>query len=153
MVDEWDATDDARRIGARARTIGEHFEAEKPLLKRLPQEEFETGLWFTPRVDRYSLVTVRPNRYSVPVRLIGRQLRVLLHASMLVVYEGRTEVARHERIAGKAQTRMDLDHYLEGLMRKPGALAGATAELICSASMNWGIWRWTAAAPSCCSRF
>lgn len=45
----------------------------------------------------------------------------------LVVYDSRTEVARHERIAGKGQTRMDLDHYLEGLMRKPGALAGATA--------------------------
>ncbi|GAA5091468.1 IS21 family transposase [Nocardia iowensis] len=127
MIDEWDCADDARRIGARARTIGEHFEAEKPLLKPLPDEEFETGLWFTPRVDRYSLVTLRTNRYSVPVRLIGRQVRVLLHASMLVVYEGRSEVARHERIAGKAQTRMDLDHYLEGLMRKPGALAGATA--------------------------
>ncbi len=127
MVDEWDTGDDARRIGARARTVGEHFEAERPLLKPLPEEDFETGLWFTPRVDRYSLITVRTNRYSVPVRLIGRQLRVLLHASMLVVYDSRVEVARHERIAGKAQTHMDLDHYLEGLMRKPGALAGATA--------------------------
>nr|WP_307622942.1 IS21 family transposase [Nocardia lijiangensis] len=127
LIDEFDDADDARRIGARARTIGEHFEVERALLKRLPDEEFETGLWFTPRVDRYSLVTVRTNRYSVPIRLIGRQVRVLLHASELVVYDSRTEGARHERIAGKGQTRMDLDHYLEGLMRKPGALAGATA--------------------------
>ncbi|MBF6175191.1 IS21 family transposase [Nocardia blacklockiae] len=126
-IDDWDFADDTRRIGARARTVGEHFEVERPLLKPLPEEDFETGLWFTPRVDRYSLVTVRTNRYSVPVRLIGRQLRVLLHASLLIVYDGRVEVTRHERIAGKAQTRMDLDHYLEGLMRKPGALAGATA--------------------------
>ncbi|WP_211269004.1 Mu transposase domain-containing protein [Saccharothrix syringae] len=31
----------------------------------------EAGRWFTPRVDRYAQVTVRTNRYSVPVRLIG----------------------------------------------------------------------------------
>ncbi|MFD8249647.1 hypothetical protein [Nocardia araoensis] len=35
-------------------------------------------------MDRYSLITVRTNRYSVPIRLIGRQVRVLLHASTLV---------------------------------------------------------------------
>jgi hypothetical protein len=36
-------------------------------------------------------------------------------------------VARHERLMGKGQSRHDLDHYLEGLLRKPGALPGATA--------------------------
>ncbi|MEU7765090.1 hypothetical protein AB0B25_08205 [Nocardia sp. NPDC049190] len=40
----------------------------------------------------------------MPIRLIGCQLRVLLHTSVLIVYDRRTEVARHERIAGKAQT-------------------------------------------------
>ena len=70
---------------------------------------------------------VRNNRYSVPVRLIGRRVRVLLHASDLVIYDGRTEVARHERLPGKAGARLDLDHYLEALVRKPGALPGATA--------------------------
>ncbi|WP_422641180.1 Mu transposase domain-containing protein [Streptomyces glaucescens] len=40
---------------------------------------------FTPRVDRYSQIAVRTNRYSVPVRLIGKRVRVMLHASHLVV--------------------------------------------------------------------
>ena len=95
--------------------------------RRCPDEPFETGRWFTPRVDRYGQVTVRTNRYSVPVRLIGRQVRVLLHASHLVVYDGRTEVARHERLIAKGGSRLELDHYLEALVRKPGALPGATA--------------------------
>ena len=82
---------------------------------------------FTPRVDRYSQVTVRMNRYSVPVRMIGRPVRVLLHASELVIFDGRTEVARHERLASRGGFRLDLDHYLEALLRKPGALPGATA--------------------------
>ncbi|WUH88691.1 hypothetical protein OG900_38830 [Streptomyces sp. NBC_00433] len=51
----------------------------------------------------------------------------MLHASELIVYEGREEVARHERLIAKGGTRLELDHYLEALVRKPGALPGATA--------------------------
>ena len=54
----------------------------------LPTEPFETGRWFTPRVDRYAQVTVRMNKYSVPARMVGRQARVLLNASDLVVFDG-----------------------------------------------------------------
>lgn len=127
MVDAWDEADDARRIGSRARTVGEHFATEQPLLALLPNEPFETGRWFNPRVDRYAQVTVRMNKYSVPARMVGRQARVLLNASDLIVYDGKTEVARHERLMTKGATRVDLDHYLEVLLRKPGALPGATA--------------------------
>jgi transposase len=127
MVDAWDAADDARRIGSRAHTVGELFAIEQPLLAPLPDEPFETGIWLGPRVDRYSQITVRTNRYSVPARLVGRQVRVHLHASHLVIYDGRTEVARHERLMAKSGARLDLDHYLEALLRKPGALPGSTA--------------------------
>lgn len=127
MIDKWDVDDDSRRIGSRAATVGQMFAAEAPLLKPLPEEAFETGRWFTPRVDRFAQITVRTNRYSVPVRLIGRQVRVLLHASHLVVFDGRTEVASHERLPAKGGVRLELDHYLETLLRKPGALPGATA--------------------------
>lgn len=127
MIDRWDQEDDARRIRARPRTIGEYFAAEQPLLAPLPEEPFETGRLSTPRVDRYSQICVRMNRYSVPVRLIGRTVRVMLHASELVVYDGREEVARHERLIARGATRLELDHYLEALIRKPGALPGATA--------------------------
>jgi hypothetical protein len=108
-------------------TIGEAFTAERQLLRPLPVEPIETGLWLTPRVDRFALITVRSNRYSVPSKLIGRQVRVLLNASDLTVYDGRTAVASHERLLTKGGSRLDLDHYLEALIRKPGALPGATA--------------------------
>lgn len=127
MIDRWDQEDDARRIRSRPRTIGEYFAAEQPLLAPLPEEPFETGRLSTPRVDRYSQICVRMNRYSVPVRLIGRTVRVMLHASELVVYDGREEVARHERLIARNGSRLELDHYLEALIRKPGALPGATA--------------------------
>jgi hypothetical protein len=62
----------------------------------------------------------------VPVRLIGRRVRVLLHASEVVIYQGRAEIARHERLVAGGAVRLELDHYLEGLSRKPSALPGAT---------------------------
>lgn len=127
LIDGHDRADDRRRIGHRLHTVGEAFTAEKTLLKPLPVEPFETGLWLTPRVDRYAQVTVRSNRYSVPSRLIHRPVRVLLNASDLTIFDGRTPVASHERLLGKGSSRLELDHYLEALTRKPGALPGATA--------------------------
>ncbi|WKK23961.1 IS21 family transposase [Streptomyces olivoreticuli] len=127
MVDRWDLQDEARRIRSRPRTVGEYFALEQPLLKPLPVEPFEMGRWFTPRVDRYGQITVRTNRYSVPVRLIGRTVRVLLHASELVVFDDGREVARHERLSTQGGSRLVLDHYLEALVRKPGAFPGSTA--------------------------
>ena len=49
--------------------------------------------------------------------MVGRQARVLLNASDLVVFDGRTEIARHERLMTKGSTRVDLDHYLEVLLQ------------------------------------
>ncbi|MFJ4950760.1 Mu transposase domain-containing protein [Streptomyces sp. NPDC088760] len=127
LVEQWDRHDGRRRIGSRPRTIDEYFEVERPLLMPLPEEPFETGRVLTPRVDRYGQIPVRTNRYSVPVRLIGKRVRVILHASHLVVYDKNVEVARHERLIAKGSCRLELDHYLEALIRKPGAFPGATA--------------------------
>ncbi|MBA3338993.1 MAG: hypothetical protein H0T54_04475, partial [Geodermatophilaceae bacterium] len=127
LIEGYDLVDDNRRIGARAHNLGQAFAAEKTLLKPLPVEPLEAGLWLTPRVDRYAQVTVRSNKYSVPSRLIGRLVRVLLNASDLTVHDGRTPVARHERLLGKGAARLELDLYLETFVRKPGALPGATA--------------------------
>jgi len=122
-----DEADDTRRIAHRARTVGQDFAVEAPLLRPLPVEGFEAGLSLHPLVDRHSRVMVRQCHYSVPARLIGRRVRVLLRASEVVVFDGRAEVARHERCTNRGEPTLVLDHYLEVLARKPGALPGATA--------------------------
>lgn len=127
VVDQWDLADEGRRLRSRTRTIGEYFASEQHLLKPLPTEPFETGRWFSPRVNRFGQISVRGNAYSVPVRFIGRQLRVLLHANDLIVYDGRNEITLHERLGGVHGSRLVLDHYLEALLRKPGAFPGSTA--------------------------
>ncbi|MFJ1611011.1 Mu transposase domain-containing protein [Streptomyces sp. NPDC088253] len=49
---------------------------------------------FSLRVNRFSQINVRTNRCSLPVRLIGRTVRAMPHASELAVYDGQQEIAR-----------------------------------------------------------
>ncbi len=126
-IREWEAWDDRRRINDRIRTIGQDFTDEQPFLAPLPGEVFDPGLVLTPRVDRSSMITVRMVKYSVPARLIGRRVRVSLRASEVVVFDGRAVAARHQRIVAKNGQSVQLDHYLEVLKAKPGALPGSTA--------------------------
>lgn len=59
---------------------------------------------------------------SVPVRLIDRNVTVRLTGDALIVFDNRREVARHPRLIGRGLERLVLDHYLEALLLKPGAL-------------------------------
>ena len=123
----YDRADDARRIGNRTLNVGAAFAVEAALLRPLPSEVFETGLSLSPRVDRYGQISVRQCHYSVPARLIGHRVWVVLRASELLVFQGRVQVAAHERATVRGSQSLNLDHYLEVLVRKPGALPGATA--------------------------
>ncbi|GAA1437022.1 IS21 family transposase [Microlunatus lacustris] len=126
-IRRWDEIDDRRRVGSRLRTVAADHAVEQPLLRPLPMETFDPGLVLTPRVDRSALITVRMAKYSVPARLIGRRVRVSLRASELRIFDGRTLVARHPRVVARGGESVDLDHYLEVLQTKPGALPGSTA--------------------------
>ena len=123
----YDLADEHRRIENRTMSVAQHFGLEASLLRPLPPEVFETGLRLTPRVDRYARVTVRQCHYSVPAPLIGHRVQAVLRASELLLFEGRKQVARHERAVVRGSQSLNLDHYLEVLVRKPGALPGATA--------------------------
>jgi transposase len=127
LLEAADEVDDARRISNRANSVGHDWAFEKTLLRPLPAEPFDTALTLTPRVDRYAQIMVRCNQYSVPARFIGHRMRVKLSASAVTIYDRASVVARHQRAIGKGAKVLDLDHYLEILYRKPGALPGATA--------------------------
>jgi hypothetical protein len=67
--------------------------------------------------------------YSVPVRLARRRVTVRLGARRLEILDpnGGAVVAVHPRSLHKGSQDLQLDHYLEILSRKPGAMAGSTA--------------------------
>ena len=111
-----------RRIAGRPTTVAKQLAAERPLLRVLPTP-FDATETTTVRVDAKALLTVRQNKYSVPVALAGLRVSVAIGATEIRVHHRDREVARHERLHGKYGTRATLDHYLELLARKPGALA------------------------------
>lgn len=122
-----DGRDDARRIGARAETVGAAAARELPLLRPLPVTVFDVAATLSCRVDTKARVCVRQSYYSVPARYAGRRLEVRLGADTIRVLDAGTVVAVHPRSLHKGSEDLVLDHYLEVLGRKPGALAGATA--------------------------
>ncbi|MEO9220347.1 MAG: IS21 family transposase [Mycobacteriaceae bacterium] len=122
-----DLSDDERVITGRPVTIAAAFADERPHLAPLPVEPFDAARLLQARVDARARVSVRQCYYSVPVRYAGRRLPVRLSATGVQVLDGPRVVARHERAAGRYVEVLTLDHYLEVLKIKPGALPGATA--------------------------
>jgi transposase len=122
-----DLADDTRVITGRPVTIAAAFAAERAHLMPLPSEAFDPARLLAARVDNRARVSVRQCHYSVPARYVGRRLAVRLSATTVEVLDGATIVARHDRAAGRYVEVLILDHYLEVLVRKPGALPGATA--------------------------
>ena len=127
LIAAGDLVDDGRVITGRPVTIAAAFAAEQLAMGSLPAEPFDPARLLQARVDTRARVCVRQNYYSVPARYAGRRLPVRLSATAVEVLDGPRTVARHDRTAGKYAEVLVLDHYLEVLRRKPGALPGASA--------------------------
>ena len=122
-----DIVDDGRVITGRPVTVAAAFAAEQPAMMPLPGEMFDPARLLQARVDNRARICVRQNYYSVPARYAARRVAVRLSAMSVQVLDGPQVVAVHERAAGKYCEVLTLDHYLDVLKYKPGALAGATA--------------------------
>src|SRR5206468_2081634 len=93
--------DFSRRIAGRDETVGEAFRVEARALRELPFEEYETAEQASPRVDSKALVTIRQNRYSVPVGLVGLRVAARIGEREIVISHGGRSAARHARLAGR----------------------------------------------------
>ncbi len=122
-----DAADDDRHIAGRRTTVGEDFAREAAALQPLPSEPFDPTRLLHARTDAKARVSVRQCFYSVPAPLAGRRVTVRLGATELAILDGDRLVATHERAFQRGAEVLVLDHYLEVLRHKPGALPGAKA--------------------------
>ena len=127
LLEAADRADDARHIAGRLATVRQMAEAERPTLGPLPAEPFEAAVPLRAKADRKARIAVRGSRYSVPAAYAGRTVEVRLGGGTVTALAGGTVIARHERSAHKGSEVLVLDHYLEVLSRKPGALPGAVA--------------------------
>ena len=106
--------------------VKERWEAEKPTLQRLagraPYPFFEEELR---RVSRDAYVAWQANRYSVPWRYAGQQVRVRGSSELVEIYAGQQRIAVHARVAGLHRTAAQAEHHAGiplGGLRSPAKL-------------------------------
>ena len=116
--------DERRTIAGRAESVGVAMQAEQDHLLPLAPEGFDLAEMSFPLVDSAGCVKVRTNFYSVPVKA-GTRVQAKVYAAEVEVWHEGVCVGRHERCYQRQQQVLDLEHYLEVLERKPGALAGS----------------------------
>ncbi len=128
--------DEDRTVDRRVQSVGAAMAVERPYLLALADEPFDVTEVSFPTVTNLGCVTVKTNAYSVPVPA-GTTVRAQLSADVLVLWHGGRGVARHERCYGRQQEILDLEHYLDVLAYKPGALAGSTPLAQWRAAGRW----------------
>lgn len=116
--------DEARTVAGRELTVGAGLLIERTHLLPLAADGFDLVEVSFPTVTSLGWVKVKTNAYSVPVKA-GTTVEARLAAAHVEIWHDGKRVARHERSYGRYQEVLDLEHYLDVLERKPGALAGS----------------------------
>jgi hypothetical protein len=81
-------------------------------------------------------VKVLTNFYSTPLP-VATTVEAKVYSAYVEIWHGGRCVARHERSYERHRQVLELDHYLDVLLKKPGALAGSTALEQCRAQGRW----------------
>ena len=128
--------DEQRIIGERSQSVGAGMCLEREHLLPLAGEGFQLAAVHFPAVNNQRCVRVLTNFYSVPAP-VGCEVQAQVYAAKVEIwYEGKC-LAVHDRCFGRQQKVLELDHYLDVLSKKPGALAGSTALEQCRAQGRW----------------
>src|SRR3954452_477166 len=116
----------SRTISGRTMTVGEASQMERPHLLPPAEERFPIDEILYPLiVDNKGRVRVKTNWYSAPL-WPGQRVTARAWPSLIEILHDGTCVARHQRNYGRGYQILNLEHYLDVLEKKPGAMAGST---------------------------
>ena len=110
-------------VDRRNRLVMGKLEEERPHLRPLPPAPVPEYVNHRARVRKWSTIQAAGRTYTVPSRLIGKEVQIRLYAEHLEVYYKGTFVDRMERVRGEKEARVDYRHVIGSLVRKPGAFA------------------------------
>lgn len=79
------------------------------------------------KVNKYSFVRIENNFYSVPEYLVEKSVSVKSYFDRIVIYANNSRVCEHKKIDGSNEISIDITHYLNSLLRKPGAIKNSVA--------------------------
>jgi hypothetical protein len=116
--------DERRCISGQDQSVGSAMIIERDHMLPLVAEGVDLAQISFPSVNSLGCVKMLTNSYSAPLTP-GTQVQAKAYASVVELWHAGRCVARHERCYRRHQQILDLEHYLDVLSRKPGALAGS----------------------------
>lgn len=99
---------------------------EREHLLPLAGEGFQLASIHFPTVDSSRCARVLTNFYSIPAP-VGCVVQAKVYAAKVELWHEGNCLARHDRCFSRRKKVLDLEHYLDVLSKKPGALAGSSA--------------------------
>ena len=114
------------QILAESKSAAQMLFEEKEYLLPLPPK-YDTARVFERRINKYSCFEVDSCFYSVPDCYVGEFVFVKAYPDKIIVFYRQEEIAEHRRRFGHFQWAIEIDHYRQTFLRKPGALASSVA--------------------------
>jgi transposase len=83
---------------------------------------YDTSRRVEARVNKYSVINIDQNKYSVPDYLVGKFVKVKIYTDLIEIYYKDNKIAEHKRSYKSHYWSVDINHFIHTLKKKPGAL-------------------------------
>lgn len=121
-------TDASEYLNSQLIKINEYSNIKEEVKKLLPYKpKLELARINTQKVNKYSFVQIEKNFYSVPEYLVDKKVSVKIYFDKISIYANNSFVCEHKKIDGINEISIDIRHYLNSLIKKPGALKNSLA--------------------------
>lgn len=124
--------EELNRLNLKPQKYNENKTAEDILVEEFPyliklMPTYDISRVAELRVNKYSVITVDENKYSVPDALVGKFVTAKVYPNNIIIYHENTRVTQHIRSFGLSTWNIKIKHYLNTLKKKPGAIHNSTA--------------------------
>ncbi len=83
---------------------------------------YDTARRIEARVNKYSVINIDQNKYSVPDFLVGKFVIAKIYPENIEIYYRDKLIATHLRSYSSHHWTVDINHFIHTLKKKPGAL-------------------------------
>ena len=107
------------KIVGRQYSVGTMAEVAAKKMIPLPKYRFDPSKSILARVDDFATVRFDHNKYSVPVKHVGKEVTVKGFGNEVKIVYQNCEIACYPRCYERGQTKYQLTHYLELIEQRP----------------------------------
>ena len=110
------------QVEGRPARVGVMLDEDRTALRPMPRYTPDIAKKVYPTVSRYSTVLFETNHYSVPCKYRGKSTTVKAYPNHVEIWIEGSMVARHDRLFGRKEESLDMQHYLPILAQKGRAI-------------------------------